>query len=223
VADAKGVMRAYDGREIAPASATPRMFLDASGKQRAFMDAVLGGLSVGVPGNIAVLWRAHRAHGRLPWGRLFQPAIRLAERGFKVQRRLASGIRAYPSVSEMPGTRALFFHADGTPFAAGETVRNPALAQTFRLLAAAGPDAFYKGWIAERIARAVTNAPRNPTPMTRRDLANYRVKDRTPLCATYRRHRVCSLPPPAGGVVMLQILTLLDHFPRGQLQPNTVS
>jgi gamma-glutamyltranspeptidase/glutathione hydrolase len=221
VAEKSGALRAYDGREAAPASAHPRMFLDAAGNPRPFMDAVVGGLSVGVPGNIAVLAKAHYAHGRLAWARLFQPAIRLAERGFKVPRKLAAALRAMPSVAEMPGMRALYFHADGSPLAEGQTLRNPAYANALRQIAAGGPDVFYKGAIANHIAAAVSQASRNPAPMTLTDLANYRAKDRTPLCAFYRRYRVCSVPPPAGGVVMLQILALLERFPSRQLEPQT--
>ena len=223
LAEKTGALAGYDGREVAPASANPRMFLDAQGKPRGFMDAVVGGLSVGVPGNIAMLAKAHAAHGRLPWARLFQPAIKLATNGFKVPPRLAAELRSESGVGDMPGTRALYFHADGTPVAEGELLKNPAYAETLRQIAHGGADTFYKGRIADAIVAAVTHAPRNPTVMTRADLANYRALDRTPLCGTYRRYRVCSMPPPAGGVVMLQILALVQHLPQAQLQPNTVS
>jgi len=223
LAEKSGVLAGYDGREMAPASANPRMFLDAAGKPRPFMDAVVGGLSVGVPGNIAMLAKAHAAHGRLPWARLFGPAIKLATNGFKVPPRLAAELRSEHGVSDMPGTRALYFHADGTPVAEGEVLKNPAYAETLRQIAHGGAGAFYVGRIADAIVAAVTNAPRNPTVMTRADLADYRVLDRTPLCGAYRRYRVCSMPPPAGGVVVLQILALVRHLPSAQLLPDTLS
>jgi gamma-glutamyltranspeptidase/glutathione hydrolase len=178
---------------------------------------------VGVPGNIAVLARAHRAHGRLPWARLFRPAIRLAERGFKVPPRLAAALRQMPEAAKLSGMRALYFHADGSPVAEGETMRNPAFAQTLRTIANVGPDAFYKGVIANQIVEAVTRAPRNAVAFTLTDLANYRVKERAPLCVPYRRYRVCSMPPPGGGVVMLQVLALLERFPSRELKPQTLT
>jgi gamma-glutamyltranspeptidase/glutathione hydrolase len=189
-------LSAYDGREMAPASARPGMFLDAQGKPRAASDVIPGGLSVGVPGTIKVLAMAHAAHGKLPWARLFEPAIRLAETGFIVPERLARELaEGGSSLAAMPGIRATFFGPNGAPLRRGETWRNPKLAQSLRLIAQMGPDEFYRGALADEIANAVTNAPRNPTAMTRADLARYVAKEREPLCGVYRAYRVCSLPP----------------------------
>ena len=216
---------AYDGRETAPASAHPRMFLDAQGRPRRGRDVIPGGLSVGVPGTIAVLAMAHKAHGRLPWARLFEPAIRLAEQGFVVQPRLASALRdGGADYAAMPAMRALYFNADGTPLRAGQTWRNPQLAASLRNVADRGPEAFYRGAIADEIVKAVTTAPRNPVIMTRQDIAAYEAKPREPLCGVYRLHRICSVPPSSsGGVTVLQILALLERFPAAQLQPATLS
>lgn len=218
-------LKAYDGRETAPASARPGMFLDAAGRARRHGDAIPGGLSVGVPGTVAVLAMAHKAHGRLPWADLFEPAIRLAEQGFSVPARLAKELRdGGAELAAMPDIRATFFNMDGTPVKAGQTWRNPALAATFKEIAQKGPDAFYRGDIARRITSAVSTAPRNRAVMTADDLAAYRPKERSPLCGTYRTYRVCSLPPStSGGVTVLQILGLLEHFPQAQLQPATLS
>lgn len=217
-------LSAYDGRETAPASATPNMFLDANGAPRPFGEVRPGGLSVGVPGAVRMLAMAHAAHGKLPWQRLFAPAIRLAEQGFSVPPRLARELaEGGPELAGMPGIRALFFHADGTPLKSGETWRNPQLAQTLRAIAQ-NPEALYTGSIAGQIADAVTHAPRNPTIMTRADLAGYKPKQRAPLCGTYREFRVCSLPPStSGGTTVLQILALLQRFPSGILQQGTIS
>ena len=218
-------LHAYDGREMAPASANPRMFLDAQGRPRASRDVIPGGLSVGVPGTVAVLAMAHKAHGRLPWARLFEPAIKLAEQGFVVPARMASQLQdGAPDYTAMPTLRALFFNADGTPPRAGQTWRNPELAATLRQIAEKGPDAFYRGGIADQIVRAVTTAPRNPAVMTREDIAGYSAKTREPLCGVYRLYRICSVPPSsAGGVTVLQILALLERFPSRQLEPATLS
>jgi len=218
-------LTAYDGRETAPASARPDMFLDKTGKPRRINDMVPGGLSVGVPGDLKVLAMAHAAHGKLPWAMLFDPAIRLAEQGFTVPPRLARELAQGGSrLAAMPAIRGLFFNPDGTPLKAGQIWRNPQLAQSLRQIAGAGPDAFYKGAIADEIAAAVTNAPVNPTTMTRADLAAYQPKERTPLCGIYRAYRICSLPPStSGGVTVLQILGLLQRFPSSELQPSTLS
>jgi gamma-glutamyltranspeptidase/glutathione hydrolase len=218
-------LSAYDGREMAPASAKPTMFLDTKGKPRSHSDVIPGGLSVGVPGTVKVLAEAHAAHGRLPWARLFAPAIKLAQEGFQVPPRLARELGdGGPSLAAMPGIRALFFTPDGTPLRAGETWRNPKLAQTLRQIADEGPETFYHGRIADEIAQAVTAAPRNATPMTREDIARYSAKPREPLCGTYRAYRICSLPPStSGGTAVLQILGLLERFPSAQLQPGTFS
>ncbi len=218
-------LRVYDGRETAPSSARPGMFLDAGGQPRPLRDVIPGGLSVGVPGAVAVLAMAHKIHGRLPWAKLFEPAIALAENGFVVQPRLAielaAGGQAYAS---MPDMRALFFNPDGTPLKQGETWRNPKFAQTLRQIASGGPDAFYKGAIAGEIANAVARAAVNPTLMTRADIAAYRAKEREPLCGLYRAYRVCSMPPSSsGGTTVLQILGFVQRFGSAELQPRTLS
>jgi gamma-glutamyltranspeptidase/glutathione hydrolase len=218
-------VQAYDGRETAPASARPEMFLDKNGEPRPHEDAVPGGLSVGVPGAVRVLAMAHAAHGKLPWARLFEPAINLAEKGFKVPPRLAIELAdGGPDLAAMPDIRASFFHPDGTPIKPGEVWRNDKLARTFRQIARGGPDAFYNGAIASDIVNAVAAAPVNPAVMTRADIAAYQAKERAPVCGIYRAYRVCSVPPStSGGVTVLQILGLLQHFPSGQLNPRTLS
>jgi gamma-glutamyltranspeptidase / glutathione hydrolase len=219
------VLHAYDGRETAPASARPDMFLDAQGKARRHDDAVPGGLSVGVPGVVRTLAMAHAAHGKLPWAKLFEPAIRLADQGFMVPPRLALELSdGGPRLAAMPDIRANFFNPDGKPIKAGQIWRNPKLAQSLRKIAEGGADAFYAGSIADEIATAVTKAPLNPAVMTRADFANYQPKERAPLCGTYRAYRICSLPPStSGGIGVLQILGLLQRFSSAELQPATLS
>ncbi len=210
-----GALSAYDGRETAPASAVPSMYLDANGSPRDFGEVRFGGLSVGVPGMIAVMAKAHSAHGRLPWADLFQPAIRLAENGFAVPPRLADALaRAQERFASLPDMRAHYYHEDGSPYEAGELLRSTELAATYRALAATGEDAFYSGELAREIAAAVTEAPVNPTPMTLADLENYEAIEREPLCRTYRGYKACSVPPStSGGVTVLEILGLLERFP----------
>lgn len=221
-----GALSAYDGRETAPASAAPNMFLDARGNPREHNEVVPGGLSVGVPGAVRMLAMAHAQHGKLPWARLFEPAIHLAENGFIVPARLARELaEGGPELTRMPAIRALFIHPDGTPIRAGETWINPELANTLRAIAALGPDdAFYHGAIAGEIAEAVSHAPVNPTMMTPGDIAGYQPKQRTPICGPYRGYRICSLPPStSGGTTVLQILGMLQRFPSAMLKQGTVS
>ena len=213
-------LRGYDGRETAPASARPDMFL-RDGAPRPFRDVQYGGLPVGVPGTIAMLAMAHKAHGKLPWARLFDPAILLAERGFMVQPRLSYGARDQQRLPTMPDMRAYLYHADGTPVLPGETLRNPAYADALRKIAAGGPDGFYKGAVADQIAAAVSNAPVNPVPFSLTDLSEYRAKEREPMCGLYRSYRVCGMPPAtSGGVTVLQILGMLERFPSSDLRPR---
>ncbi len=216
-------MTSFDGRETAPASATPGMFLGADGKPRPKAEAIPGGLSVGIPGVVAMLDLAHRKYGKLPWAALFQPAIDLAEKGFPVGKKLAATLRDYPRMAEMPDIKAHFYHPDGSPYAEGETLKNPELAATLRAIAAKGPKAFYEGAIAQAIVDKVSRAPVNPAAMTLADLKGYRARERAPVCGIYRRYKLCSMgPPSSGGIAILQILGMLERFPSRALATDTL-
>jgi gamma-glutamyltranspeptidase / glutathione hydrolase len=207
-----GLLTAYDGRETAPAAARPDRFLDKDGKPLKFYDAVVGGRSVGVPGTLRLLELAHRQHGRLPWAKLFGPAIALAQNGFPVSQRLHTLIAADRYLTQAR-SRAYFFNADGTPLAVGETLRNPAFAATLKRIAAEGADALYKGEIARDIVATVRSHPTNPGDLTEADLAGYKVKVREPVCGRYRLYNVCGMPlPSSGGMTVLQILGILEPF-----------
>lgn len=213
----------FDGRETAPASARPDMFLDADGKPQAHRDAIPGGLSVGVPGVMAMLDLAHKRYGKLPWASLFVPAIRLAEDGFIVGPKLARTLRANPRAFDMPDVKAYFTKADGTVVAAGDRLKNPALAATLRKMAAGGAAVLYHGELAAAIADKVQHAPVNPGGMTVADIAAYRPAERAPVCAAYRVYRICSMAPPSsGGIAVLQILGMLERYPAADLKPNSL-
>jgi len=219
-----GKTTSFDGRESAPASAIPTMFLGADGQPRAKRDAIPGGLSVGVPGVVAMLEMAHRKYGRLPWARLFEPAITLAENGFPAGKKFANTIARTPQTAAMPDIKRTFYHPDGTPIKEGEIVRNPELAASLRAIARGGAKAFYRGAIAQAIVDAVQHAPQNQGGMTLADLAGYKAKERAPVCGDYRIWHLCSMgPPSSGGVAIVQIMGMLQHFPSSQLQPGTVS
>jgi gamma-glutamyltranspeptidase / glutathione hydrolase len=215
------ILESYDGREMAPASATSDMFLGADGQPRPFSDVMPGGLSVGVPGVLRMLELAHIEHGRLPWRDLFLPAIRMAEDGFDISPRLARQIAKDGLLAEQPTTKSYFFDGDGKPLAAGTKVRNPALARTLRAIAEGGADAFYKGNIADMIAQAVTTATPRNGQMTLDDLATYQAQKRPVPCLDYRDSKVCSMgPPSSGGIAVLQILGLLRRFDMSSLAPD---
>jgi len=214
----------FDGREVAPASATPGMFLDAAGKARPKQEAIPGGLSVGIPGVVGMLEMAHQKYGKLPWQRLFQPAIKLADNGFPVGPKLARTIKGFARGANMPDIRAHFYHADGTPLAEGEIYKNPEYAHSLRLIAAGGSKAFYTGEIAQAIVDKVQHAPVNPGGMTLDDLAGFKALERPPVCGDYRVWHLCSMgPPSSGGIAIVQILGMLQRFPSSDLQPNTLS
>lgn len=214
-------LQAWDGRETAPAAATPGLFLRPDGQPMSFAEAMEGGRSVGVPGLLRMLEAAHREHGRLPWARLMEPTIRLAEAGFPVSPRLAAAIGATAeSLRRNPATRAYFLDPEGNPWPPGHVLRNPELAATLRLVAAEGADALHRGPVARDIVVAV-QGHRNPGGMTEEDLAAYAPRSRTPLCAPYRAFRVCGFPPPtSGGIAVGQILGLLEHQPMRNLDPH---
>jgi gamma-glutamyltranspeptidase/glutathione hydrolase len=215
----KGEIAAYDGREAAPAKAHPYLFI-ADGKPMAFLDAAVGGRAVGVPGLLRLFEAAHREHGRLPWAKLFEPAIELAQDGFPVSQRLSAAIAAAPRLKTFPAAAAYFHDEEGQPLKAGATLRNTVLAETFRVIAERGADAFYKGAIARDIAAAVQMAPVNPGEMTADDLAGYQAKKRDPVCLAYRAWLACGMPPPSsGGVATLQILGVLEKFDLKALAP----
>lgn len=217
-----GGVASLDGRETAPAGATPTWFYGPDGKLPPFDQSIKSGLSVGVPGNVALAAKAHTAHGKLPWARLFEPAIALARGGFRSNQRLVNSLT---STADRAGWtvegRALYFDAAGKPLPAGSLIRNEALARTFEAIAAAGPQAFYTGERAASLARTVAAATPKPGAMTAADVAAYQAKDRPAVCGTYRRYRLCGMgPPSSGGVAVLQMLGMLERFDLKALGPQ---
>lgn len=214
---------AYEGRETAPAAATPDMFLDSNGRESSFMSVAFGGLSVGVPGAMRMLERAHRDHGRLPWAELFVPAIELAERGFEVSPRLYFLLDRFRGIAQAERFRAYFYDEDGEPRETGFRLVNTEYAATLRLLAARGADPMYTGELAERIVEAVTNNTIRPGGMTLEDLRSYEARTTTPLCSPYRQWRVCGpRPPSSGGIAVQQILGILEAYDPPALTENPV-
>jgi gamma-glutamyltranspeptidase/glutathione hydrolase len=216
---ATGVLTALDGREKAPAGATPDMFLDEHGKPLSYVQAVRSGRSTGVPGAIGMLAAAHGRLGARPWRELFSPAISAAKHGFKVSPRLAGFLSEDSPFQPTAEVRALFARPDGKPLRAGDLFRNPQYARTLERIGAEGPRALYEGDIAEQIVKR-THEPPLPGTMTVQDLASYRADWVKPLCQPYRQYIVCIPPPPSSGVSLLEMLGILEHTDIARLGPT---
>ncbi len=202
----------YDGRETAPAAASPELFLGPDGKPDPWIKAVVGGRSVGVPGVLKALAMAHRRYGKLPWAELFDDAIRVSEQGFRVSPRFARLAAAgfNPGLKQLSPAKE-YFYPGGEPLQEGALLKNPALAATLRTIARDGVQAFYRGPIASAMVAAVRNSQIAPGVLALEDLANYEPKLRPPVCAPYRGYEICSMAPPSsGGIAVIQQLKLLE-------------
>ena len=217
-------VEAYDGRETAPAAVTDKLFIGPDGKPLPFNDAVVGGRSVGVPGTVRMLELAHREHGKLAWAQLFEPAIQLAEGGFKVSARLNTLLANDKFLSKDPVAAAYFYDTAGKPWPVGHVLKNPELAEVLRGIAARGSAALLQGPLAQAIVDKVTRHA-NPGQMALADLANYQPKRRAPLChdlaAAGKTVEVCGFPPPSSGAIAIgQILGILAQTPGAAMKPD---
>jgi len=218
-------VEAYDGREAAPLAATDKLFLDAQGKPLPFMDGVVSGLSVGVPGTLTVLELAHKEHGKLPWTTLMQPAIQLAEQGFKLSPHLHRGLMAETYLMNDPVAATYFYDAQGKPFPIGHVLKNPELAAVMRDIAKRGSQALKDGPVAEALVKKVRQHPTRPGSMTLQDLANYKAKKREALCFDHavqssgKTYQLCGFPPPSSGTLAIgQMLGILNNTAAGKMQ-----
>ena len=215
---------AIDYRERAPGRSTPTMYLGQDGQIDRSLTAA-GWLAPGVPGTVRGMELAHRTHGRLKWRDVVFPAAELAERGFPLAPDVARGLsralrgRMAPFASSV----AAYGKPGGGEWSEGDTLRLPELARTLRAIAEDGPDAFYTGWIADRIAEGMAA---NGGIITREDLAGYRARVREPVRGSYRDFEVVSMPPPSsGGIVLVQALNILERFDlpaRPRYDPATI-
>ncbi|WP_299436554.1 gamma-glutamyltransferase [uncultured Rhodospira sp.] len=211
-----------DGREKAPMAADETYWLGPDGEPVSWWDAVVGGRSVGVPGTLKLLETLHGRYGSQPWADLLRPAIDTADAGFEISPRLAESIAAAQErqLDRFETARAYFFNPDGTPKAAGTVLKNPAFANTLRLIAEQGSAPFYEGEIAADIVSAV-RTDINPGILTLEDLAAYEVVEREPVCMPYRAFEVCGMgPPTSGGLTVGQILGMLATVDMSALGPS---
>jgi len=208
---ATGKTVAVDFREMAPARATRNMFIGADGKADSRL-SLLSPLASGTPGTVAGLSLALDSYGSWPLRRVMQPAISLAKDGFVVNQALASDLAGYGKevLINHPNSKAVFFKADGQPYAQGEKLVQPQLARSLESIADQGPRAFYQGDIASQIAGEMQ---RQGGLIGKADLAAYRAVERRPVSGTYRGYRVYSMPPPSsGGIHIIEILNILENF-----------
>ncbi len=219
---ASGKLTVYDGRETAPAQASPTMFLKPDGTPLGYRQAVTSGRATGVPGAVAMLALVHKEHGALDWNSLFGAAERAAEEGFVITPRLGRFLGlGFPQL-ETPDASAYFSGADGKRLTTGDRLKNPEYAAFLKRLAADGTDALYTGSTAAKIVAKTRSAPLEGR-MTLADLAGYQPVKREALCNPYRAYRVCVPPPPSSGVGLLQLLAMLektDIASRGPADPQ---
>ncbi|GAA0396348.1 gamma-glutamyltransferase [Cocleimonas flava] len=213
----KGKLTTFDAREKAPASATGDRFAGLG-----FVEAWQSGLSVGVPGTPRMMEYVHDKYGRLPWRKLFKPAIKLAQKGYPLTGRTSEQVQGLLSRNAAcddrlyfrdPTAFEYFANADCTAKAEGTMMFNQPYADTLKKLRKKGADGFYSGDIAEAIAAATQGDLAIAGDMTVEDLANYNVVEREPVCLDYRGHNVCGMGPPSSGALAVgQILGILENF-----------
>ena len=215
---AKGKGRTFiiEGREKAPATADTTLFTNPDGTNQGFTPASTSGQAVGVPGTLKAVATAVQRHGRKRLAEVIQPAIELAENGFPVNFVLA-GSATSSRTNLYEATREVF-RPGGVPVQQGQILKQPDLAKTLRLIAAKGPDVFYRGEIATAIVEAQRGTANGGKPglMTLQDLKDYDVVIREPIMAEYRGYRVASMSPPSsGGLTMIQALKMIERYPLG--------
>ncbi|HZF28128.1 MAG TPA: gamma-glutamyltransferase [Gammaproteobacteria bacterium] len=214
-------LTAYEGRETAPAAATPDMFLADNGRAASFGNVGVGGLGVGVPGVLRMLELAHREHGRLPWKDLSAPALKLADEGFEISPRLYSLLNGFKRFARGERFRSYLYDAAGEPHPVGYRLKNPEYAATLRLLADRGVEPFYSGELAAAIAAEVRGNSVRAGRMTVDDLKAYKAHESAALCTPYRQWRVCGPRlPSSGGVTTQQVLGTLRSFELGELRDD---
>ena len=204
-----------DYRERAPLAATPDMYLDAKGNVVP-NESIVGYKAIGVPGSVAGLVYAEKKYGKLTLAEVMAPAIKLASDGYVLTDEEAAMLH-YPSLAEFPASRRIF-QRDGNFYKAGETFKQPELAQTLKEIAR-DPDSFYHGAIAKKLA---ADMQKGGGLITEKDLAAYTVKEREPLQASYQGYDIISAPPPSsGGVALIEALNILDGYNLARLGDRT--
>ena len=224
---------AFDGRETAPAAVNERLFMGADGQPLSFQTAAVGGRAVGTPGTVRMLELAHRQYGKLAWKQLFEPAIALAEGGFKIGARMSTLLARESLLKLDPVAAHYFYDRQGKAWPQGHVLKNPELGAVFRRLAEQGSRALHEGEIAQAIVDKVQKHPSNPGVLTLADLTGYRARQRAPLCFDHavqaasstgnknKTYLICGMPPPSSGAIAMgQILGMLGHHHADSFPPE---
>lgn len=213
-----GNITVYDGRETAPGATDPAMLMILPGVPMPLWFAVISGHGAGVPGTVAMLHLAHSEQGQLPWADLIQPAVAAARKGVDVPERLQRQVAKDPSLGLFEGLKAAFVK----PVKEGDQLTNKALADTLERIAEEGPSAFYEGAIPEAVVAGVRNESLVGSDLTTEDFGSYEARRREPLCGAYREWTICGPPPPSGGgLAVLQLLGILEHFNMAAMEPGS--
>lgn len=214
-----GDVTSFDGRETAPKAATAKRFLNDAGEVQPRNIRTTSGLSVGVPGNLAMVAKAHGEHGKLEWATLFQPAIALARDGFLMNKRLNGSLsgRNKPRAGLTEQAKAVYFGDDGEPLPVGARIRNKDLVESLTDIAETGPEALYQR-NAESLAEFIADRTPQDGKMTTDDINSYAAKQRDAVCGKYRAYTICGMgPPSSGGIAVIQILGQLERFNLGEM------
>ena len=204
-----GTATTFDYREMAPGKSTPTMYLNAAGE----IDMSLtqqGYLAPGVPGTVRGLAAAHKKFGKLAWKDVVSPAAALAGKGFKLSKSLAGQLNSEIKgrMKTFPASVAAYGKPGGADWAEGDAIMLGDLSKTLTAIATDGPDAFYKGWIADRIAEDMAA---NGGLISKTDLANYAAKERAPIKGTFYGYDIIGMPPPSsGGIALVEMLNMLE-------------
>ena len=226
-------LQMFDGRETSPHLSHEELFVYNHGELMAFEEAMVGGRAVGVPGTLRMLEQAHRQHGKLPWAKLFQPAIQLSESGFKISPRLHALLLADRPLRKDLAAAPYFYKPNGQPLPIGHVLKNPGLAQVLKLIAKDGADAFYQGPLAQALVNKVQQHSYNPGVLTMRDMDHYRSVVREALCFSHAASsgpvQVCGAGAPSSGLIataqimgMLNYTAALNETPSAWAERNTV-
>lgn len=208
----------YNGREKAPMGATKELFFNQDGQRLTSSEAKNSGLSIGAPGAVAVLNLAHQDHGTLAWSETFAPALRHSTQGFAVSPRMHNSIVSYEknfykNIEDGPTELYNYLHLeDGSPLPIGHILKNPAYAETLKVIAA-DPRAFYEGDIANKIAAAAQQMPNGGT-LTTQDLKDYNAVKRDAYCSKYRKTTLCGSALPSSWVSVSMVMSILNEAPQ---------
>ncbi len=211
--NAKKKLHTYDGREAAPLSVKANHFIDKDGNTLGFQEAIQQGLAIGVPGVVKLLETTHKKYGKLSWQEIFQPAINLSQKGFKVSERLNKLLKATGAKKFGPDAQSYFFNQNGEAWPVGHVLKNPTFAKTLSLISLKGSQAFYSGELSKQIIDKVNIVSDGKNGMSLQDLSGYKIKKRDPVCIKYRSHKICGMGlPSSGGLTVSQVLKLIEPY-----------